>query len=131
MTGAAVGLGLSGSASIPERELDLRGTASLLSTSSTALPPIFELPFMVQGSWSDPIMLPDPQSRIQRSGAAAPLLDALRNHGVPDQVRSAIERLTGPPPPPAAPPREETPAPPGPPCPTQATPPGPGAPPNT
>ena len=94
MTGAAVGLGLSGSASIPERELDLHGTASLLSNSA-ALPPVFELPFMVQGSWSDPIMLPDPQSRIQRSGAAAPLLDALRNHGVPEQVRSAIERLTG------------------------------------
>ncbi|HEY2183930.1 MAG TPA: AsmA family protein [Xanthobacteraceae bacterium] len=93
MTGAAVGLGLSGSASIPARELDLRGTASLLSPA--ALSPAFELPFMVQGSWSDPIMLPDPQSRIERSGAAAPLLDALRNHGAPEQVRSAIERLTG------------------------------------
>jgi len=131
MTGAAVGLGLSGSASIPERELDLRGTASLLSTSSTALPPIFELPFMVQGSWSAPIMLPDPQSRIQRSGAAAPLLDALRNHGVPDQVRSAIERLTGSAPPRAAAPREETPALADTSVPTEASPAGVGAPPNT
>jgi AsmA protein len=131
MTGAAVGLGLSGSASIPERELDLHGTASLLSTSSTTVPPIFELPFMVQGSWSDPIMLPDPQSRIQRSGAAAPLLDALRNHGVPDQVRSAIERLTGSAPPRAAAPREETPALAGTSVPTEASPAGVGAPPNT
>ncbi len=109
MTGAAVGLGLSGSASIPDRELDLRGTASLLSASA-ALPPVFELPFMVQGSWSDPIMLPDPQSRIQHSGAAAPLLDALRNHGVPEQVRSAIERLTGAAPSRPGAPREQAPA---------------------
>jgi AsmA protein len=86
---------------------------------------------MVQGSWSDPIMLPDPQSRIQRSGAAAPLLDALRNHGVPDQVRSAIERLTGSAPPRAAAPREETPALAGTSVPTEASPAGVGAPPNT
>jgi AsmA protein len=94
MEGPSVGLALAGSASIPERELDLRGTASLLaiSTSGTAAP-AFELPFMVQGSWDDPIILPDPQSRIQRSGAAQPILDAVR--GLRDPVRSAIERLTG------------------------------------
>jgi AsmA protein len=56
---------------------------------------VFELPFMVQGPWNDPIMLPDPESRLQRSGAAAPLLDALRTRGAPDVVRSVIERLTG------------------------------------
>jgi AsmA protein len=98
MEGSVVGLGLSGSASIPARELDLRGTASLLSTNATAAqgaPPAFELPFMVQGPWSDPIMLPDPESRLQRSGAAAPLLDAMRNRAAPDAVRSVIERLTG------------------------------------
>jgi AsmA protein len=41
---------------------------------------------------------------MQRSGAAAPLLDALRNRHSPDVVRSVIERLTGaarPAPPPA------------------------------
>jgi AsmA protein len=64
------------------------------STSGTAAP-AFELPFMVQGPWDDPIILPDPQSRIQRSGAAQPLLDALRNRNLRDPVRSAIERLTG------------------------------------
>jgi AsmA protein len=94
MEGPSVGLALAGSASIPERDLDLRGTASLLaiSTSGTAAP-AFELPFMVQGSWDDPIILPDPQSRIQRSGAAQPILDAVRS--LRDPVRSAIERLTG------------------------------------
>ena len=98
MEGPSVGLALTGSASIPARELDLRGTASLLSvaaSSATAGVPTFELPFMVQGPWDDPIILPDPQSRIQRSGAAAPILDAVRNRSSRDSVRSAIERLTG------------------------------------
>jgi AsmA protein len=96
MEGPSVGLALGGSASIPARDLDLRGTASLLSisTSGTAAP-AFELPFMVQGSWDDPIILPDPQSRIQRSGAAQPILDAVRNRNLRDPVRSVIERLTG------------------------------------
>ena len=65
MEGPSVGLALTGSASIPARELDLRGTASLLSvaaSSATAGVPTFELPFMVQGPWDDPIILPDPQS---------------------------------------------------------------------
>jgi AsmA protein len=98
LEGPTVGLALTGTASIPEREVDLRGTASLLSSAAGAAntsAPAFELPFMVQGLWDDPIMLPDPQSRIQRSGAAAPLLDAVRNRGSRDAVRSVIERLTG------------------------------------
>ena len=98
MEGPSVGLALTGSASIPERHLDLRGTASLLSVSASganAAVPAFELPFMVQGPWDDPIILPDPQSRIQRSGAAQPILDAVRNRSARDPVRSAIERLTG------------------------------------
>jgi AsmA protein len=98
MDGPNVGLALSGSASIPERGLDLRGTASLLSvaaSSANAAAPLFELPFMVQGSWDDPIILPDPQSRIQRSGAAQPILDAVRDRNLRDPVRSVIERLTG------------------------------------
>jgi AsmA protein len=98
MEGPSVGLALAGSASIPERELDLRGTASLLSISasgSSAAAPAFELPFIVQGPWDDPIILPDPLSRIQRSGAAQPILDAVRNRNPRDPIRSAIERLTG------------------------------------
>jgi AsmA protein len=99
MSGSAVGLDMTGSASIPARELDLRGTASLLS----AAVPAFELPFMVQGPWDDPIMLPDPEIRLQRSGAAAPLLDAVRNRGASDAVRSALERFRAAPGEPAAP----------------------------
>jgi AsmA protein len=105
MEGPSVGLALTGSASIPARELDLHGTASLLSVAASganAAIPAFELPFMVQGPWDDPIILPDPQSRIQRSGAAQPILDAVRNRSSRDSVRSAIERLTGAVPPPSA-----------------------------
>src|SRR5262249_56199863 len=97
--GPSVGLALAGSASIPERELDLRGTASLLSISasgSNAAAPAFELPFMVHGPWDDPIILPDPQSRIQRSGAAQPILDPVPHPRPPDPIRSAIDRLTAP-----------------------------------
>jgi AsmA protein len=89
MTGQSVGLALTGTASIPDRELDLRGTATLLSSSTST----FELPFMVQGPWGDLNMLWDPLSRMQRSGAAAPLLDEVRKNG-PPAVRQAIERFT-------------------------------------
>jgi AsmA protein len=94
----SVGLGLTGTASIPAREVDLRGTATLVQTGGTsqAVLPAFELPFMVQGPWNDPIMLPDAQALIQRSGAAAPLLDAVRNRGTAEAVRSVIDRLRGP-----------------------------------
>jgi AsmA protein len=93
--GPAVRLVLEGSASIPNRDIDLTGTAKLVSTGSDASPG-FELPFVVQGPWDDPLMLPDTQSLISRSGAAAPLLDAVRNNkGAADALRGAIERLTG------------------------------------
>ena len=61
--GAAVKLALAGTASIPERELDLKGTASLVAPPRPGATP-FELPFIVQGSWDDPIMLPDPEALI-------------------------------------------------------------------
>ena len=92
--GAAVKLALAGTASIPARELDLKGTASLTAPLKPGTAP-FELPFIVQGSWDDPIMLPDPEALIRRSGAAAPLLNAVRERHNRDSVRSAIERLTG------------------------------------
>jgi AsmA protein len=57
--------------------------------------PVFELPFIVQGPWDDPIMLPDPEALIRRSGAAAPLLNAVRDQRARDAARSVIERLTG------------------------------------
>ena len=92
LEGGAIRLALGGSASIPLRDLDLKGTAALVSAGADD-PPVFELPFVVQGRWDDPIMLPDAQSLIRRSGAAAPLLDAVRDRKARDAVRSVIERL--------------------------------------
>ena len=94
LEGSKVRLGLAGSASIPARDFDLHGVAALASTSADA-PPAFELPFVVQGPWDDPILLPDTQSLLARSPVASPLLNAVRNRYTRDTVRSAIERLTG------------------------------------
>jgi AsmA protein len=95
LEGGAVRLAVVGSASIPTRDLDLRGTASLQAVGS-ADTSAFELPFIVQGQWDDPIMLPDAQSLIRRSPAANQLIDAVRGERrARDAVRSALERLTG------------------------------------
>ena len=95
LEGSKVRFGLAGSASIPARDFDLRGVAALASTGAADAPPAFELPFVVQGPWDDPILLPDTQSLLQRSPVASPLLNAVRNRNTRDTVRSAIERLTG------------------------------------
>ena len=98
--GPAVRLAVGGQASVPMRDLDLKGTATLISSATTNE---FELPFVVQGRWDDPIMLPDPQSLIRHSGAAAPLLDAVKGHSAGEAVRSVIDQLMAQPPaPPAA-----------------------------
>jgi AsmA protein len=95
LEGAAVKLALAGQASIPGRDLDLKGIASLVTAPATDGRAPFELPFVVQGPWDDPLMLPDPEILIRRSGAAAPLLDAVRDRRAREAVRAAIERLTG------------------------------------
>jgi AsmA protein len=93
--GPTVKLAVAGQASVPSRDLDLKGMATLISTSNADE---FDLPFVVQGPWDDPIMLPDPQSLIRRSGAAAPLLDAAKGYNASDAVRSVIDQLLASPP---------------------------------
>jgi AsmA protein len=95
LEGPNVKLGLTGTTSIPAREFDLAGTASLVNAAADA-GVAFELPFVVQGPWDDPVMLPDAQTLIKRSGAGAPLLDAVRDRKARDGLESAIRRLTGP-----------------------------------
>jgi AsmA protein len=95
LEGPKVRLGLAGSASIPARDFDLRGVAALAPAGTADTHPAFELPFVVQGPWDDPILLPDTQSLILRSPVASPLLNAVKNRNTRDTVRSAIERLTG------------------------------------
>ena len=83
-----------GSASIPARDFDLRGVAALASTTASDTAPAFELPFLVQGQWEDPIILPDTTALMQRSPLINPLRDALgKRGGSKDTVRDALERL--------------------------------------
>jgi AsmA protein len=88
-------LTLTGTASVPSREYDLKGVASLISASTPNAPSDFDLPFVVQGPWDDPLIFPDPESLIRRSPASAPLLEAVKDRKTRDAVRSVIERFTG------------------------------------
>jgi len=90
---ATTRLTLTGTASVPTREYDLKGVASL--TSAPSAPPGFDLPFVVQGPWDDPLVFPDPESLIRRSPGAAQLLDSLKDTKARDAVKSVIERFTG------------------------------------
>jgi AsmA protein len=91
--GPAARVTLTGTVSVPAREYDLKGVASL--TSAPNAPPGFDLPFVVQGPWDDPLIFPEPESLIRRSPGAAALLDAVKDRKTRDTVRSVIERLTG------------------------------------
>jgi AsmA protein len=91
--GPAARLTLTGTASVPAREYDLKGVASLVSAPDA--PPGFKLPFVVQGPWDDPLIFPDPESLIRLSPASAPLLDAVKDRKTRDAVRSVLERFTG------------------------------------
>jgi AsmA protein len=91
--GPAAHLTLTGTASVPTREYDMKGVASLNAPPGGA--PGFELPFVVQGPWDDPLIFPDPESLIRRSPASAPLLDAVKDRKTRDAVKSVLERLTG------------------------------------
>ena len=77
---------------MPSREYDLKGVASLISAPGGKG---FDLPFVVQGPWDDPLVFPDPESLIRRSPASAPLLDAVKDRKTRDAVKSVLDRFTG------------------------------------
>lgn len=91
--GPAARVTLSGTTSIPSREYDLKGIASLVSAPDAE--PGFQLPFVVQGPWDDPLIFPDSDILIRRSPATAPLLDSLKDRKTRDAVKAVIDRLTG------------------------------------
>ena len=91
--GPTTRLTMTGTASVPAREFDLKGVASLTSAQNAT--PGFDLPFVVQGPWDDPLIFPDPESLIRRSPASAPLLDAVKDRKTRDAVKSVLERFTG------------------------------------
>ena len=93
LEGPAARITLTGTASVPAREYDIKGVASLTSAPNAA--PGFDLLFVVQGPWDDPLIFPDPESLIRRSPASAPLLDAVKDRKTRDAVRSVLERFGG------------------------------------
>jgi AsmA protein len=95
MVGPTVRIAVGGQVSVPTRDLDLKGIATLISGDTANE---FDLPFVVQGQWDDPIMLPDAQSLIRRSGAAAPLLESIKSRTAGAAVRSVIDKLLAAPP---------------------------------
>ena len=90
LTGPAVRLSVGGQVSVPSRDLDLKGVATLASNETANE---FDLPFVVQGQWDDPIMLPDPETLMRRSGAAAPLLESVKTRSAGSAVRAVINKL--------------------------------------
>jgi AsmA protein len=93
LEGPAAKLTMTGTASVPAREYDMKGVASLVSAPNATAG--FELPFVVQGPWDDPLVFPDPESLLRRSPATAPLLDAVKDKKTRDAVKSVIDRFTG------------------------------------
>src|SRR5262249_26227498 len=67
-------ISLTGAASIPTRDLDLRGTATLFENGRNDTAPSLELPFAVRGSWEEPIPLFDTRVLIERSQSGGRLL---------------------------------------------------------
>jgi AsmA protein len=86
--GPAAKITLTGTASVPSREYDMKGVASLNTTSG------FQLPFVVQGPWDDPLIFPDSEVLIRRSPFAAPLLPP-KDGPTGDTVRKVIKQITG------------------------------------
>ena len=72
MQNALMRVTLTGLASIPRRDLDFRGTASLMrpAASGDADAASFDLPFLLHGSWDNPSLAPDPSVLIRRSQAS-------------------------------------------------------------
>jgi AsmA protein len=103
-------LTLTGTASVPSREYDLRGNAALKAKTADAAPE-FQLPFVVQGPWDDPLIFPDSDILIRRSTFTAPLLDSIKDAKTRDAVKAVIDRLSGGRKPAAATPPADNPAP--------------------
>ncbi|MET3354013.1 AsmA-like C-terminal region-containing protein [Xanthobacter autotrophicus] len=99
LQGKQVRLGMEGSISIAERSLDLAGHASLvLSGGKTAGgKPTggVDLPFSVRGPWDTPMVMADPLSLIERSGAALPLLEAVKGRAGTAAAEPAMDGVTG------------------------------------
>jgi AsmA protein len=75
LKGPNVRLAVTGTTSIPERELNLAGTANLISAEPDAAT-LFELPFTVKGQWTSPSIVADTHALMEKSPLVRSLLNA-------------------------------------------------------
>lgn len=92
LSGPSVRLAVTGTTSIPDRELNLAGTAHLISARSDAAP-LFELPFTVRGQWASPSIVPDTRTLIENSPAVRALIDTKERTRARDETQDAVNRL--------------------------------------
>ncbi|WP_413992095.1 AsmA family protein [Labrys okinawensis] len=78
MDNGSLSVTLAGQSNIAQRSLDMAGMANW-SDGDGARP--FHLPFRVFGGWEVPVVEPDTEALIRRSGAAAPLLRSFAKPG--------------------------------------------------
>jgi AsmA protein len=75
LKGPNVRLAVTGTTSIPERELNLAGTANLISAEPDAAT-LFELPFTVKGQWTSPSIVADTHALVEKSPLVRSLINA-------------------------------------------------------
>jgi AsmA protein len=95
LEGPSVRLAVTGTTSIPERELNLAGAAHLISATSDPAP-LLELPFTVRGPWTNPSIVPDMRALIDKSPGMRPLLESLdrnQDRNARDDAQDAVNRL--------------------------------------
>jgi AsmA protein len=95
LEGPSVRLAVTGTTSIPDRELNLAGTANLISAAPDAAA-LFELPFTVRGQWTSPSILPDTRELIKKFPGMRPLLegqDRNQDASARGDAQDAVNRL--------------------------------------
>ncbi len=90
MRGPRAQIEMTGSVSIAQRALDLAGHAALPAIKGAKTGAI-DLPFSVRGPWDEPSIMADPLSLIERSGAALPLLEAVKGRIVAPAAERAMD----------------------------------------
>lgn len=94
--GGQVHLDMDGTIDVAQRSLDLSGEATLKSPPKGNESEGISLPFLVEGPWIAPRIMADPLSLIERSGAAQPLLEAVKSRKAGAAIHTMIEKLVKP-----------------------------------
>lgn len=94
--GDQVHLEMDGTIDVAQRTLSLSGEAALKSSAKGGELEAISLPFVMEGPWVAPRIMADPLSLIERSGAAQPLLEAVKSRKAGAAIHTMIEKLVKP-----------------------------------